>query len=71
MATTLVYSTRWYKNRSTIERFSDDYNSLASSKLIEAIFKKRSTRFLVKEGRYVYQPSEEYKKYVVRFKKVR
>ena len=71
MATTLVYSTRWYKNRSTIERYSDDYNSLASSKLIETIFKKRSTRFIVKEGRYVYQPSDEYKNFVVRFKKIR
>jgi hypothetical protein len=70
MAATLVYSSKWC-DRSTIERFSDDYNSLVSSKLIEAIFKKRSTRFIIKGDRYYYQPSDEYKKFVVRFKKVR
>jgi hypothetical protein len=70
MAATLVYSSKWC-DRSTIERYSDDYNSLVSSKLIEAIFKKRSTRFIIKGDRYHYQPSDEYKNFVVRFKKIR
>lgn len=70
MAATLVYSSRWYRS-TTIQVYSDDTKWLSVNKLMDAIFKKRTTRLIITDNKYYYNPSDEYKKYVVRFKKVR
>lgn len=70
MAAIHVYSSRWYKS-TTIQVYSDDTNWLSVNKLVDAIFKGRTTRLTITENRYFYQPSDDYKKFVVRFKKVR
>lgn len=70
MAATLVYSSRWYRS-TTIQVYSDDTKWLSVNKLMDAIFKKRTTRLTITDNKYYYNPSDEYKKYVVRFKKVR
>jgi hypothetical protein len=66
---TLVYSTTWFP-KTTILSYSDD-NDLISSRLIDSIFRKRTTRLTITDNKYYYDPSDEYKKFVVRFKKVR
>lgn len=70
MAAIHVYSSRWCRS-TTIQVYSDDTNWLSVNKLIDAIFRKRTTRLTITQNRYYYEPSDEYKKFVVRFKKVR
>lgn len=66
---TLVYSSTWF-SRTGILTYSDD-TDLITSKLIDAIFRKRTTRLTITDNKYFYNPSDEYKKFVVRMKKVR
>ena len=70
MAAILVYSSRWYP-RTNIQVYSDDTKWLSVNKLVDAIFKRRTTRLTITKNRYYYESSDDYKKYVVRFKKVR
>lgn len=70
MAAILVYSSRWCRS-TTIQVYSDDTNWLSVNKLVDAIFKKRTTRLTITDNKYYYNPSDEYKKYVVRFKKIK
>jgi hypothetical protein len=70
MAAILVYSSKWCKI-TTVKVYSDDTNWLSVNKLVDAIFKKRTTRLTLTENRYFYNPTDEYKKFVVRFKKIR
>jgi len=65
-----VYSSRWCRS-TTIQSYSDDIKCLSINKLIDTIFRKRSTRLTITENKYYYEPSDDYKKFVVRFKKIR
>jgi hypothetical protein len=63
----LVWSSRWY--RGTILTYSDESRDEFCNSLIDKLFRKRSSRVEIRNGRYFYKVSEDYKKYVVRFKR--
>jgi len=69
MATTLVYSTRRYPKSNTLSVWEPD----SATKLISRIFAEKfsSKRLIVSRNKYFYQPSEDYKQYLVRFKGIR
>ena len=66
---TLVWSSRDH-DRSNILTLTDGVSD-ASNKLMESIFKGRTTRLTITRNKYYYAPSEEYKKFVIRFKGVK
>lgn len=66
---TLVYSSSWSPVRPSV--YSDDTENQAVNKLIDAIFKARTKRLIVKNDKFYYVSSNDYKKYVVRMKKFR
>jgi hypothetical protein len=66
---TLIYSSSWSPIRPSV--YSDDTDNEAVNKLIDAIFTARTKRLIVKNNKFYYASSKDYKKYVVRMKKFR
>jgi hypothetical protein len=66
---TLVWSSRDH-DRSNILTFTDGVSD-TSNKLMESIFKGRTTRLTITKNKYFYAPSEDYKQHVVRFKRIK
>lgn len=66
---TLVYRSSWSPVRPSV--YSDDTENQAVNKLIDAIFKLNTKRLIVKNNKFYYCSSDDYKKYVVRMKKIR
>lgn len=71
MHATLVYSSRWYSRDTVL--VLDLGLSDAGNRLINNIFGVNiaSQRVSYKNNRYRYFPSEEYKSFVVRMRKIR
>jgi hypothetical protein len=69
--TTLVYSSKWYSRDTVL--VLDLALSDAGNRLINSIFRLNvvSQRVSFKNNRYRYFPSEEYKNFVVRIRKIR
>lgn len=66
---TLVWSSKDYSRHhiQVLENFSDNAN-----KLLDAIFKAdKSKRIVVTRNKYYYNPTDEYKSYMIRFKGVK
>ena len=71
MKATLVYSSKWY-DRSHILTFEDGTTNKAVNKLMDNIFRsKRSNRVEIRNNKYYYHPSDEYKSFVVRIKNIK
>lgn len=64
---TLVYRSSWSPVRPSV--YSDDTENEAVNKLIDAIFRMKTNRLIVKNNKFYYCSSDDYKKYVVRMKK--
>lgn len=71
MAATLVYRSSWSKITPLV--YSDDCDNINVNKLIDDIFrtKMRTNRLVVDNNKMYYQPSDEYKKIVVRIRKIK
>lgn len=71
MAAILVYRSSWSQVKPLV--YTDDTNIDSVNRLVDSIFKtKMRTGRLVRSGnKMYYQPSDEYKKYVVRFRRVK
>jgi|APGre2960657505_1045072.scaffolds.fasta_scaffold27560_3 hypothetical protein len=66
---TLVYSSIG-RDRSSILSLTNDFKSI--NKLMNCIFHlKSSERVIISNNRYYYAPSDEYKKYIIRFKGIK
>jgi len=70
-AATLVYRTEWSIIKPLV--YSDDSDNPSVNKLIDDIFriKMRTKRLVLDNNKLYYQPSDEYKKVVVRIRKTR
>lgn len=67
---TLVYRSEWSKISPLI--YSDDSNNDAANRLIDSIFRaKRTTRLVLDNNKMYYKPSNQYKKFVVRMRRIR
>jgi len=66
---TLVYSSRQH-TRNHINSYSDDITCNVG-KLMDSVFRRRSSRLTITGNKYFYAPSEEYKQYVIRFRKIK
>lgn len=68
---TLVYRSEWSPIKPLV--YSDDCENAAVNKLIDDIFriKVRTTRLVIDNNKMYYKPSEDYKKYVVRIRKIK
>lgn len=64
--TTLVYRSRW--NPSKPLQYSDDTSDGAVNKFVDKLFKTRTKRLVVKNNKYYYCPSEEYKQFIIKIK---
>jgi hypothetical protein len=65
---TLVYRSCWSKIQPL--HYSDDTIDPFVNKLVDKIFKIKSNRIIVyPNGKKYYQPSEEYKRYVISIKR--
>jgi len=71
MAATLVYRSEWSMIKPLV--YSDDSDNPSVNKLIDAIFKTkmRTRRLVLDNNKMYYQPSDEYKKVVVRIRKIK
>ena len=69
MAATLVYRSSWSPVRPLV--YSDDSIDKAANRLIDKIFRSKTNRLILKNNKYYYIPSDEYKKFVVRLKKIK
>lgn len=71
MATTLVYRSQWSPIKPLV--YSDDSDNPSVNKLIDDIFriKMRTKRLILDNNKMYYQPSDDYKKVVVRLRKIR
>ena len=71
MSATLVYRSEWSKLKPLV--YSDDScNSSVNSFLDKLLKTKMKTgRLINKDGKYYYCPSDEYKKYVMRMRKIK
>lgn len=70
-AATLVYRSEWSIIKPLV--YSDDSDNPSVNKLIDDIFriKMRTKRLVLDNNKLYYQPSDEYKKVVVRIRKIR
>jgi hypothetical protein len=70
-AATLVYRSEWSIVKPLV--YSDDSDNPSVNKLIDDIFriKMRTKRLVLDNNKLYYQPSDEYKKVVVRIRKTR
>jgi hypothetical protein len=70
-AATLVYRSEWSIIKPLV--YSDDSDNPSVNKLIDDIFriKMRTKRLVLDNNKLYYQPSDEYKKVVVRIRKTR
>lgn len=67
---TLVYRSCWSKLTPSV--YSDDSNNDAANQLIDAIFRaKRTNRLVLDNNKMYYKPSNQYKRFVVRMRKIR
>lgn len=68
---TLVYRSSWSPIKPLV--YSDDSPNAAVNKLIDDIMriKLRTTRLVHENNKFYYVRSDEYKKYVVRMKRIR
>jgi hypothetical protein len=67
---TLVYRSYWSKITPLV--YSDDSNDDAVNQFIDAIFKaKRTNRLVLDNNKMYYKPSNQYKRFVVRMRKIR
>ena len=69
MAAVLVYRSSWSRIKPSV--YSDDTCNEAVNKLIDTIFRLKTNRLIVKNNKYYYSSSEEYKKYVVRMRRIK
>jgi len=71
MSATLVYRSEWSPIKPLV--YSDDCENEAVNRLIDSIFriKVRTNRLILDNNKMYYKPSEDYKKYVVRIRKIR
>lgn len=70
MSATLVYRSEWSKITPLV--YSDDSNNDAVNRLIDNIFRaKRTNRLVLDNNKMYYKPSNQYKRFVVRMRKIR
>jgi hypothetical protein len=70
MSATLVYRSEWSKITPLV--YSDDSNNDAVNLLIDSIFRaKRTNRLVLDNNKMYYKPSNQYKRFVVRMRKIR
>lgn len=69
MPATLVYRSRWSPIRPLV--YTDDSRDDAANRLIDTIFRIKTNRLTIENNKYYYRPSDEYKKFVVRMKKIK
>jgi hypothetical protein len=70
MSATLVYRSEWSKITPLV--YSDDSNNDAVNRLIDSIFRaKRTNRLVLDNNKMYYKPSNQYKRFVVRMRKIR
>ncbi len=65
-STTLVYRSKWSSSKPL--HYSDDTSDRAVNKLVDKLFKTRTKRLVVKNNKYYYCPSEEYKQFIIKIK---
>ena len=67
---TLVYRSCWSKITPLV--YSDDSNDDAVNRLIDTIFRaKRTNRLVLDNNKMYYKPSNQYKRFVVRMRKIK
>lgn len=71
MSATLVYRSSWSQVKPLV--YTDDSCLDSVNKFVDSVFKKKMrTNRLVNDGQKMYyKPSEEYKQYVVRFRRTK
>lgn len=71
MTATLVYRSRWSTIKPLV--YSDDSNNSSVNTFIDKLFKFKlhTKRLTITDNKYYYTPSDEYKKLVVRLKKIK
>ena len=70
MSATLVYRSEWSKITPLV--YSDDSNNDAVNRFIDTIFRaKRTNRLVLDNNKMYYKPSNQYKRFVVRMRKIR
>lgn len=70
MSATLVYRSCWSKITPLV--YSDDSNDDAVNRFIDTIFRaKRTNRLVLDNNKMYYKPSNQYKRFVVRMRKIR
>lgn len=68
---TLVYSSEWCDRRNIL-KYEDGTLNRAVNSLIDNIFQsKKSNRVEIRNNKYYYTPSNEYKSFVVRMRKIK
>lgn len=68
---TLVYSSKWCDRRNIL-KYEDGTLDKAVNSLIDNIFQsKKSNRVEIRNNKYYYTPSNEYKSFVVRMRKIK
>lgn len=71
MSATLVYSSKWFPKSNTLLVWEPKEDRF--TKLMRDIFAQSSLnkRLKIERNKYFYQPSNDYKEYLVRFKGIR
>lgn len=65
-STTLVYRSTWSPSKPL--HYSDDSSDGAVNRLVDKLFRTRTKRLVVKNNKYYYCPSEEYKQFIIKIK---
>jgi hypothetical protein len=69
MNATLVYSSKWYDRSHILSSEGSPAQRLFNAIIYEK-FRENSIRVNFKHNRYHYQPTDDYKNYVIRFRGV-
>lgn len=68
---TLVYSSKWCDRRSVLSYEDGTLNRAVNSLIDNIFYAKRSNRVEIRNNKYYYTPSNEYKSFVVRMRKIK
>lgn len=71
MPASLEYRSKWSSIKPLV--YSDDTQNPAVNSFIDRIFKLKlhTRRLIITKNKYWYEPSDEYKKFVVRMRKIK
>ena len=69
MSATLVYRSAWSRVKPLV--YVDNFDNESVTRFVHKVFSTKSKRLVIQNNKYMYHPSDEYKEFVVRLKKIK